>query len=218
MNRLLIILFLFLATGIRAQHYEFREAPSLQDWQHIGKPDSTKYAWCRGCLRLYGGVFDLNEGKDFTFTGLPLPDSPFTYETKLTIIDTFDSDEAGICLYRSREAYVQCCVNDYRGDRRMKLRLQLVSHRLLLNDVSIGTVRTVWIRVSLSKTGDKYNFHYSTDHQKWQWLQSVELRLLSPAATGSDSAMLIGLYCFTGNSKFNAGYTYADFEYVDFQK
>ena len=38
------------------------------------------------------------------------------------------------------------------------------------------------------------------------------------AATGSDSAMLIGLYCFTGNSKFNAGYTYADFEYVDFQK
>lgn len=215
MNRLLIIIFLFVAAGVSAQRYEFDKSLSEQEWQYIGTPDSTKYELCNGCLRLYGSVYDLSEGRDFTFVGQALPDKDFTFETKLTMLDSFDGDEGGICLCRSREAYAACCISNYHGDHHLKLCLQLFSHKLTLYERSIGTLRTLWLRVT--QCDGKYVFQYSPDNEKWQTVQSVEKRLLSPIVTGSDSALLAGPYCFTGNSKYNAGYTYADFDYAEYK-
>ncbi len=220
MKRTLLIMVLMLhVAAALAQRYAFDKAPLSSDWQFLGQPDTTKYELRDdGKLRLHGDIYDFFENKSVTFMGLPVADAPFTFETKLTLFDADNGDEAGVCLYRTPEVYVQCCLNHYRSDHRLKLRLHLFGHRLLLYDRSVKLRRDLWLRISRTPDGNNYNFHYSFDGKKYHWLESVNVRLLSTTVADAESPLLLGLYAYTGSARYQAGYSYGDFEYVDFRQ
>ena len=182
----------------------------------MGQPDLSKYVFADGKLRLKGSVFELREEKPSTFVGLEQTTEKFVAETKLTLFDAESGDEAGLCVFKSREGYIQCCLNNYQESRRLKVRLQLLSHRLLLVDRYVGMLSEVWLRVS--SDGSKLKFCYSTDGKEFKRLEEVDLRLLKSDLVGGEDPALVGMYAFMGSTKYQAGYTFGDFDYFDFQE
>lgn len=200
--------------GFAQQHITFDRGKIGPEWQFVGQKDNTKYCLVDGKLRLIGSVTELfEEGESATYMGLPVPDSLFQADTRLTLLDTENGNEGGLCVYQSPRGYVQCCLNNYQGLRRLKVRLQLLSHRLLLVDKPVGMLREVWLRVR----GDarKLKFYYSVDGETYQWLEDVERRLLQPDIVGGDGSLLAGLFAFNGNTKYAMGYVYADFDFFN---
>ena len=203
--------------GVCAQaqrHYTFESRQLGPEWQYVGEPDASKYCFAEGNLRLKGSIFELKEERPATFVGLPCTKDTLQVNTKLTLFDTESGDEAGLCVFRSRRGYVQCCLNNYQGGHRLKLRLQLLSHRLLLVDRSVGNMTEVWLRVK--SDGSKLKFFYSADGQRYQWLENVERRLLDSDVVGGGQ-LLVGMYAYMGSTKYNAGYTFGDFSFFDLQ-
>ncbi len=218
-KRHLLIFALWLsALAAMAQRYEFDEAQLSPQWQFLGQHDASKYELHEGRLRLYGDIFELHEDLHTTFLGLPVADEAFTFETKLSLFDADNGDEAGVCLFRTKDAYVQCCLNAYRGDHRLRLRVQFFGHRMVLADRHVGTQRDVWLRITRSEADSLYRFQYSFDGEKYQQLEAIQTAQLSPVVTGSDLPLLAGLYCFTGSGKYQMGYSFADFDYVDLRR
>jgi len=196
------------------KHYTFEDQVLGSEWQHVGKPDSTMYCFAEGRLRLKGSIYELHEDGPSTFMGLKRNASHFVAETRLSLFDTENGDEAGLCLFRSREGYVQCCLNNFQGSRRLKLRLQLYSHRLMIVDRPVGSMSEVWLRVT--SDGEFLRFTYSTDGKRYQKMDDVEWKLLSPQLVGGEDHFLIGLFSFMGSTKYNAGTTFGDFDYFDY--
>ncbi len=216
MRYYLTLLFLSFALIGKAQMDTF-DADVIQPfWQYLEQPAPKNYQQDEGRLKLVGDIYRFTEEGTHTCLTQPLRDGTFAFETKLTLMDADDGDEAGLLLYRSRDVHVQCCLNNFRGDHRVKLRLQVLSHKFLLLDRSIGTKREIWLRASLADSGRKYDFSYSLDGKKYHWIESVETRLLSPEATGCTAPMQIGIYSFMGSVKYQAGYSYALFDYAGY--
>ena len=199
------------------QHYTFHDGTGLgSEWRHIGEPNRAKYRIVDNKLRLYGDIYELKDGRSFTFAGLPLGDKPFEVATKLSLTDAENGDEAGLCLYRSADAFVQCCLNSQDGQRRLKLRLGLLSHRLLLADRPMGMTSELYLRISFD--GRKYAFHYSADGQQYHPIETVEHRLLDKEIAGYGDELLVGMYCHSGTTKYNAGYTFGEFGFFDYKE
>ena len=217
-NRLLLMVLLMVVTVAgRAQHFAFEAGALDPVWQHIGECNAQKYALKDGRLRIYGDVFQLHEeGHPFSCVCQPVPDSLFTFETKMTLMDSDSGDEAGLLLYRSPQVYVQCLLNNNRSELRLRLRLQLYSQHLVLENVPIGAShRQIWLRVAPKKGSSDYEFSYSSDGEAYHRLGTVERHLLSASVAGCSEALRAGVYCLAGSGKFNAGYPYADFDYID---
>ena len=216
LKRFLTVLFSIVASvGLHAQgHYTFDEGQLGPEWRFLGRPDSASYRFVGGKLRLRGSIYDLHENRGGTFAALEAIADTFTVDTKLTLFDADNGDEAGLCAYGSPQCFVQCCLNNYVGSRRLKVRLQLLSHRLLLADRSVGTLSDVWLRIR--STREKLKFFYSVDGKRYHWLEDVERRLLAPDITGSDSPMLVGMYAYMGSTKYQSGFIFGDFDFFDF--
>lgn len=213
---LFCLVLLALCSMIYAQrHYTFESGSLGSEWQYIGKPDASKYAFVNGKLRLKGSVHELFEEKPATFVGIPQTSEMFDVVTRLTIFDAESGDEAGLCVFRSPKGYVQCCLSNFQGSRRLKLRLQLLSHQLVLVDRHMGTLAEVWLRVK--SDGQVLKFFYSSDGEKYHTIENVECRLLEPDIVGGGEQNLIGMYAFMASTKYNAGYTFADFDFFDYE-
>lgn len=195
------------------QRYTFESGQLGPEWHYVGQPDISKYCFVDGKLRLKGSVFELFEGKQATFVGLEQASDTFTVDTKVTLFDAENGDEAGLCVFHSRQGYVQCSLNNFQGSRRLKVRLQLLSHHLLLADRTVGTLTDVWLRVT--SDAHKLKFFYSTDGEKYLWLEDVEQRLLSADLTGATEPPLVGMFAFMGSTKYQSGYTFGDFEFFN---
>ena len=201
---------------IQAQgRYDFAQGTLGPEWRHVGQPDPSKYCFVGGKLRLKGSISELFEEKGATFLGQELLTDSFTIDTRLTLFDAESGDEAGLCVYYSPRGYVQCCLNNFQGSRRMKVRLQLLNHRLLLADRHVGMLTEVWLRIT--GNAHKLKFFYSTDGQRYHWLEDVERQLLSPQLTGAQGPGLVGMYAFMGSTKYQSGFTFGDFDYFDYQ-
>lgn len=218
LKRLLLVCcaWLFFTCLSAQRHYTFESCQLGPEWRYVGQPDLSKYVFADGKLRLKGSVFELREEKPSTFVGLEQTTEKFVAETKLTLFDAESGDEAGLCVFKSREGYIQCCLNNYQESRRLKVRLQLLSHRLLLVDRYVGMLSEVWLRVS--SDGSKLKFCYSTDGKEFKRLEEVDLRLLKSDLVGGEDPALVGMYAFMGSTKYQAGYTFGDFDYFDFQE
>jgi hypothetical protein len=219
-NRLLVFALLMMASvTCQAQLFTFQADTIASVWQYIGERNDKKYDLKNGKLRLYGDIYALNEqGHPFTCACQTVPDSLFTFETKMTMMDVDNADEGGILLYRSPQAYVQCYMNNNRSDVRLRLRLQLYTQQVVLENLSIGLGhQDLWLRIAPGKDSPSYEFSYSFDGKQYQHVGNVDYRLLSNIVTQSDAKLQAGIYCFVGSGRYNAGYPYADFEYVDIQ-
>ena len=218
LKRMLLVCcaWLFFTCLSAQRHYTFESCQLGPEWRYVGQPDLSKYVFADGKLQLKGSVFELHEENPSTFVGLEQTTEKFVAETKLTLFDAETGDEAGLCVFKSREGYIQCCLNNYQESRRLKVRLQLLSHRLLLVDRHVGMLSEVWLRVS--SDGSKLKFCYSTDGKEFKRLEEVDLRLLKSDLVGGEDPALVGMYAFMGSTKYQAGYTYGDFDYFDFQE
>jgi len=220
MKRLLTIFFLALTTlAVNAQNHfrdNFEGTALAPEWGFLLQPDSAKHVLCNGRLRLYGGLFQLKEHQPTTFLSIPQRDSCFQADTRLTLFDTESGDEAGLCLYRSDSCYVQAFIVNNRSDHRLRLRFQLMSHSWTLADRHIDHQQNeIWLRMSCD--GRFYRFFYSFDGQKFSPLEAIETSLLSDAIARTSDKPLIGLFAFMGTTKYQAGYSFADFDYFDYQ-
>ena len=208
---------MIMTLGVNAQkHYTFESGQLGAEWQYVGEPDQSKYCFAEGKLRLIGSVFELFEEQPATFTGLAANDKDFVAETKLTYFDTESGDEAGLCLFASHNGYVQCCVNTYQGGRRLRVQLRLLSHQFQIAEKHVSSGAKAWLLVR--SEGPKLKFYYSTDGKDFHWMEDVERRLLGADIVGGDGRLLVGMYSHMHNTKFQSGYSFADFEYFDYQE
>lgn len=217
MKRLLctIALLACLLTDLRAQrHYVFSKDTLGTEWQYVGERNANCYRIVDGKLRLYGDINELKDTSPTTFVGLPQDEGKFEVNTKLTLTDAENGDEAGVCVYRSKEGYVQCALNNYNGQRRLKLRVQLLSHRILLVDRPVGLMSEVLLRISFN--GSKYSFSYSTDGKRYHWLEQVESGLLDKGLVGGEDRPLVGMFCYNANTKYYAGFTFGEFHFFNY--
>ncbi len=202
------------ATGSdgQAKRYEFNQ-PLGSEWEYINAPQTGRYNIGEGRLRLYGATEDLDANGCPTFVGLRPDSAGFSMTTKLFLFDTLDGDEAGLAVYQAPQGYVQCCLNNYRGTHRLKLRLTLRNVRTVLVDKPMGIVNNVWLR--MEDDGQNYTFHYSTDGQRYHLLESVDKSLLRPVVVGGGTGIVAGLYAYQGTTKLQAGPSYADFDFLE---
>jgi len=216
----LAILLLASLTNVCAQqrwHEDFSGKTLSANWNFLGKADPSKYVQDDGRLRLYGDVYEPRDHMHNTFLGLPHHGgNPMQADTHLMLFESESGDEAGMCVYQSDSCYAQLCMSNYRGEYRLKLKFQLKGHQWLMTDKQMTRrVEQMWLRVVFES--GCYKFYYSTDGEKYTLADSIEKILMSPVISGSSAEPLVGLYAFMGNSKYQTGYSYADFEYFDYQ-
>jgi alpha-N-arabinofuranosidase len=195
------------------RRYDF-DAPLGPEWVYIQNPDSAMYLLHNGQLRLHGSRHSLAENKRPTFAGVRQESATFVMDTKITAHDLADGDEAGLCVYQMHNGNVQCCLGNYHDILRVRVRLNLKGLKPLLVDKNIPNTDNLWLRVE-SDSKD-YIFYYSTDGKKFLRLESVDCSLLSTETVGGFTGAMLGIYCFQGNNKFQAGRPYADFDYVEY--
>lgn len=198
----------------QTQSFEFDSGFLGTEWQFVNQPDYSKYVVRDGKLRIYGSPYELADttSAPTSFLALPLTDSPKVIETHLTLFDAEKADEAGLCIYRSHNGYLQCYMYNNLGELRLRLRLQLLSHHLQFVEKPIALDHhDLWLRVVCDDKG--FSFYYSLDDKKYQYLDYVEKRLLSPAVLDTNAPLLVGMYSFMGSGKYHSGYSFADFDY-----
>lgn len=216
-QRVFCLLIWLACMNLTAQrHYTFANGTLGNEWQYSGEPDRSKYTFTDGKLRLIGSIYELCEEKPSTFLGLPTEDGPYEVNTKMSLFDAENGDEAGLCVYQSRQGHVKCGLVNVQGGRRIRLKLQLLSHQLQLADQSLGMLTDVWMRVKCD--GEKLTFFYSTNGEQFRKLNEVECHLIAPDVVGGGEHPLVGMYAYNANTKYNAGYTFADFEFFDYQE
>ena len=198
----------------QTRSFEFDNGFLGTEWQFVNQPDYSKYGVRDGKLRIYSSPYELADttSAPTSFLALPLTGSQKVIETHLTLFDAEKADEAGLCIYRSPNGYVQCCMYNNLGELRLRLRLKLLSHQLQFIEKPIAlNHHDVWLRVVCDDKG--YSFYYSLDDKKYLFLDSVESGLLSPSILNSDAPLLVGMYSFMGSGKYHSGYSFADFDY-----
>ncbi len=221
MKKQSIILLLTLTICVAAfgqKHFctDFNEQQLGAEWQYLQQPDASKYVLHDGMLRLYGSPYNLKDHEPTTFLALPQTTPQFTAETSISFFDDESGDEAGMCVYLSDSCYVQLFINNNKGEHRLKLQFQLRSHQWLIAEKHLSrTFEKMWLRIACDS--QYYQFFYSLDGQKFQLLDQIERLLLSPAIAGSNSLPLVGMFVFTGTTKYQTGYSYADFDFFDYR-
>ena len=200
----------------RQQRFDFDGTQLAAEWQFLGQPDRSHYDQNNGRLRLYGSVGQLKDKKPVTFVGLPQTEDRFTVETCISYFDFEDNDEAGVALYLSDRCYVQAYVYSNRNEPRVRMRFRLLNHWWQMASPSaLLQAGKCWLRVVGDEQG--YHFFYSLDGKKYQLLETVERCLLSPAISETTKAPLLGIYAYTGTTKYQSGYSFADFDYFEYQ-
>lgn len=199
------------------RHYTF-DRPLGPEWLYIQNPDSSRYERRHnGMLRLYGSIYDMHENQQPTFVGIRQESASVTVETKLALFDFMDGDEAGLCVYQSNEGYVQCCLHNNRGERKLQLHLQLKGGSYVKAEkVLTGRHSRIWLR--MTSDGSKYRFHYSTDGQQYHSLDAIECPLLSTEVVGGFTGVVVGMYARMASTRYPSGYSFADFEYFDYDE
>ncbi|MCR5679460.1 MAG: glycoside hydrolase family 43 protein [Prevotella sp.] len=195
------------------RRYDF-DAPLGPEWVYIQNPDSAMYLVHNGQMRLHGSRFSLVENKRPTFVGLRQESATFVMDTKITAHDLADGDEAGLCVYQMHNGNVQCFLANYRDILRLRVRLNLKGLKPLLVDKNVPNTDDLWLRVE--SDSKNYSFYYSTDGEKYLWLESIDCSLLSTETVGGFTGAMLGIYCFQGNNKYQAGRPFADFDYVEY--
>lgn len=201
----------------RNRYVDFAK-PLGPEMAYIQNPDSTAYWQHDGKMRLYGSIHEMSDNRQPTYVGMRQESATFTLDTKISEHDFEDGDEAGLCVYQMHEGYVQCCLNNYRGFNRLKVRLFLKGVRVLLVDRNLGgeLIDQMWLRVK--SDGKTYSFYYSTDGVKYHFLQSVNCSLLSTETVGGFTGVTLGIYALSGNTKYQAGRSFADFDYMEYRE
>lgn len=192
------------------------DKPLGPGWVHLQNPDSSCYELHNGQLRLTGSIHELRDNITPTFIGYRQESANCSFETKISFYDLADGDEAGICVYQMHEGNVQACLNNFKGSNRLKVRLNLKNIRTLLFDYRVNVVNQLWLRMTTS--GKNYNFYYSLDGRKFHWMQSVDCTLLSTETVGGFTGVTLGLYASNNSTRYQAGASFADFDYVEYKE
>ena len=199
----------------RCLRYDFNE-PLGPEWLHIQNPDSTAYEVSAGRLRVYSGAFDLYENKQPSFVGIRQESADFVVETKVSLFDGENGDDAGLCVYQTHDGMAQLALNSYRGEQRLRLRIVLKGNKWMKKEVYLPSVSELWLRVS--SEGEYYHFLYSRDGKKYEELDKIECSLLSTEVVGGFVGATIGMYSYMGSVKYQAGRSFADFDYFEYKE
>jgi alpha-N-arabinofuranosidase len=156
----------------------------------------------------------LAENDQPTFVGIRQESAKFSFDTKISLFDIGENEEAGICVYQINEGYVQCCLGNSRSGHRVGLKACLKGLQVDLAEKSLSGVEELWLRVN--SDSKNYNFFYSTDGERFKPLQSVPCSLMSTETVGGFTGVVLGLYAYQGSTKFQMGRPFADFDYVDY--
>lgn len=194
--------------------YDFHESAG-PEWIHIQNPDESKYLWGDGRLRMMGSPNQLWHNEQPSFWGIRQEHPTFTLTTKISQFDSESGDEAGLAVYQSHDGNVQLFLNNFQGDMRVKLRFQLKSLNVQKVERQIKMTNGLWLRVA--SDGHKYSFYYSVNGQKFHLLDSFDCSLLSSETIGGFTGAVLGLYVYMGSGRHQSGYSFADFDYFDYE-
>lgn len=203
--------------GKRYWHYDFNQ-PLGPEWEYIQQPDSSKYRMYDGWLELGTSNSSLTDNDHPTFVGRCQDTSLFLLETKMRLPGSVAGDEAGLTVYHMPDVHAEVYVQNLRGDLRVKMRYTLKNLRQVASEVRIGNVKDVWLRIK--REGKFYSFFYSTDGNRYHWLERIDASLMigavAPSADYRD--IRLGMYAWQGGAQFAAGVTWARFDYLDYKE
>ncbi len=197
------------------RRYEFDDSALGPEWIYIQNPDLSNYQIEYSRLRLYGSFSQLWENDQPTFVGIRQEHERFVLTTKISRFDMEPGDESGLAVYQSHDGNVQLCLSTYQGDCQLKVRCQLKNLRTMLAARSVKIDNEVWLRIS--SDGKKYDFYYSIDGKKYRWLESIDCSLLSSETIGGFTGAVLGLYGFMGSGKHHSGYSFVDYDYLEYE-
>ena len=199
----------------RRLHYDFTK-PLGPEWLHIQEPDTEAYELKDGRLRLFGSILSMKENKQPTFVGLRQESANICVDTKVTLLDGENGDQAGLCVYQINDGFAQMNLQNRRGSHYVRLCLQLKDNLFTMAEQSVPATAQVWMQ--LKSDGEKYYFSYSTDGKSYEQLGAIECLLLSTEVAGGFTGVIVGMHSHMASSKFQTGRSFADFDFFDYQE
>ena len=119
-------------------------------------------------------------------------------------------EEAGISAYMTNSFHYDLFVKQLKDDK------QAVTLYYRLGDLShtekevILPKGKVYLQIKADK--DYYNFYYSTDNKKYNYLGRMDVKFISSETAGGFTGIYFGLYAAAKNNPNG----YADFEWFDY--
>ena len=192
------------------------DRPLGPEWVYLQNPDSACYWMHKGRMRLVGSNYDLKANNRPTFIGRRQEAPEFTFETMIAFHDLYDGDDVGICAYQMHEGYVQACLSNIRGEMLVRLCLNLKNVNVTLASRNIGNSPHLWLR--MTSDSKVYKFYYATNGKDYQELGDVDCSLLSTETVGGFTGVTLGLFAFNGNTRYQSGRSFAEFDYVEYSE
>lgn len=185
------------------------------EWVYIQNPDSSKYRYVDGKLRLIASANNLSKNDVPTFVGRRQESAVFTAETKVEFFESMTKDEAGISLYQIHDGHVDFCIAQGKENPTVCLNVRVKSIDYVKKTATLPRSRC-WLRVR--SDGLMYYFEYSTDGQRYREFDRLDCSLLSTEVVGGFTGVVMGLYASMNPSYVGTGNSYADFYYFDYQE
>jgi xylan 1,4-beta-xylosidase len=188
---------------------DFDEVKLGVDWNYLRNPFMNNYSLTdkKGSLRLKASPVSLDDADSPTFVGRRQEHIDFSATTVLSLNDAMEGDEAGMTIYYSTQAHYDIFLKkSEKGKRKLVVRYHMgaLNHTAYEMDIPGD-------KIYLKVKGDKdfYSFYYSTDGEKFNFLNKINVWYLSSETNGGFTGVYIGLYAASKSKNTKA---YADFD------
>lgn len=191
------------------------DKPLGLEWIYIQNPDSSKYAFCDGRLRLLCSQGTLTKNDRPTFVGRRQESVSMTAETFIDFREGQPGGEAGITVYQINDGHAEICLRPTADKMQVTVKCRLKSVESVIATAPIDG-SAAYLRVR--SDGDNYMFDYSEDGLSYKMLGKIDCPLLSTEVVGGFTGAVIGLYATEEDSSGTCGRSSALFKYFDYKE
>ena len=190
------------------------DRPLGPEWVYIQNPDSARYQYHEGKLRLIGSICNLTENDRPTFVGRRQESERFAAETRLDFYESMPGDEAGLTVYQINDGHADFCIRHTAQGFTLNLKVRMKSLDVVKKTVSLPSSDCT---LKVSSDGTMYFFDYSVDGGKtFKRLDQLDCLLMSTEVVGGFTGVVIGMFAAINRGYVGTGLTYADFDYFDY--
>ena len=181
------------------------------EWIYIQNPIKENYLFEHGAITLTASNSTLLENKRPTFIGRRQESPNFFLETEINIKTLSSGCNAGLSIYQIHDDHLDFSIRKSESDE-----IEVVLSHVIktaygekvvkINDLS----ENIKLRISTSNNGERYNYEYSLDGEKYEKVGEHLSSLVSTEVGGGFTGVVLGMYV-EGQGKAEFGY----FDYTE---
>ena len=185
------------------------DSPLGAEWSWIRNPETSRYVFKDGVLRLYGTAAGLNEpSASPTFVGFRQQDIDFTAQTFLRLGNSRKDDCAGMTVFMDSGSHYDVYIRKAGGKNVAGIRYAMGA----LDHIEETPVSGSKIYLRITGESEFYKLWYSTDGINFKMLGMNHTRYLSSETVSGFTGIMIGLWAQSPSST-----GYADFEWFEYR-